>query len=48
VLIVLIAVALVAFWRVVVRLVIALIAVGILVTIGAGIIGLMRFMHGGA
>jgi hypothetical protein len=46
VLIVLVACALVAFWRLIVRLVIALIAVGILVTLGAGIVGLMHLMHG--
>jgi hypothetical protein len=47
VMIVLVAFALVAFWRMIVRLVIALIAVGLLVTIGAGIVGLMHLMHGG-
>ena len=44
--IIMIAVVVVAFWRVIARLVLALIAVAILVTLGAGLVELMRMMHG--
>ncbi len=44
--IIMIAVVVVAFWRVIARLVLALIAIAILVTLGAGLVELMRMMHG--
>jgi hypothetical protein len=46
VLIVLIAVALVTFWRAIARLVLALIAIAILVVVGTGLVELMNVMHG--
>jgi hypothetical protein len=45
VIVVLIAVALVAFWRAIARLVLALIAIAILVTLGTGLVELMHVMH---
>jgi hypothetical protein len=41
----LIAVGIVAFWRVVLRLVVALLAIAILVTIGTGILELAHGIH---
>jgi hypothetical protein len=46
VLVVLIAIVLVAFWRAIARLVLALIAIAILVTLGTGFVELMHVMHG--
>jgi hypothetical protein len=45
VIIVLVAVMLVAFWRAIARIVLALIAIAILVTLGTGLVELMRIMH---
>jgi hypothetical protein len=44
VVVILIAVALVAFWRALVRLVLALITIAILVTLGTGLVELMHIM----
>jgi hypothetical protein len=46
VIVVLIAVMLVAFWRAAARLVLALIAIAILVTLGTGLVELVHMMHG--
>jgi hypothetical protein len=45
VIVVLIAVALVMFWRAIARLVLALIAIAILVVVGTGLVELMTMMH---
>ena len=41
----LIAVAVVAFWRVVIRLVLALIAVALLIAVGSGVVALVNAGH---
>jgi hypothetical protein len=46
VIVILTAVALVAFWRAIARLVLAVIAVTILVVLCTGLVELMRVMHG--
>jgi hypothetical protein len=45
VIIVILAIAVVAFWRVLLRLVLALIAVAVLVAVAAGIANLMNAAH---
>lgn len=42
---VLIAVGIVVFWRVIVRVLLAIIAVAIVVTVGAGVLVLLQSMH---
>jgi hypothetical protein len=43
--VVFLAIAVVAFWRVLLRLVLALIAVAVLVAVGTGIVALMNAVH---
>jgi hypothetical protein len=45
VVLVLLAIAVVAFWRVLLRLVLALIAVAVLVAVGTGIVALVNAAH---